>query len=267
MNEVLAQAARTNGASLGTQTKPGWFTSFVSEMWEAVLNALRKFGFKIPKTTHASSLGSMTVEEFVQLVRGELTQGQPLTNATSQEILDFLLGNSTTLNIQNSILSGKEATESVTMENWYGVDPVVMKNKLFRGDDAYEGGPLGYPIGSAEAQAADIQNPYDHVMNKKTGDTSIYTSYSVMQKTKQGGGDVKFTKKGKIWKVDIAALQQLELEGKIRILTPDMVFEMLNNSTDQNHVKQAKNVKANMERNGEVLIEGQVPANLIQLVN
>src|SRR5437870_3599581 len=48
---------------------------------------------------------------------------------------------------------------------------------IFRGDTAYRRGPVGLPLESAEAQAAHIQNPADHVLRKESGKTSIYIVY------------------------------------------------------------------------------------------
>jgi hypothetical protein len=107
-----------------------------------------------------------------------------------------------------------------------------IKSKLFRGDDYYDGGPIGFELNSIEASAADIQDFFNHVRNKETGNTCRFTSFSTGLKLPGGGGAAKFSKKGKIWKVDIIDLVKLENDGKIRILTPDDVFELMINSGD-----------------------------------
>lgn len=61
----------------------------------------------------------------------------------------------------------------------------------------------------------------------------------------------------------MSALQQLETEGKIRIYTPEQVAEMIRQNPKIKISKQANNVKAAMEKNGEILIEGQIPGQLI----
>jgi hypothetical protein len=50
---------------------------------------------------------------------------------------------------------------------------------LFRGDKNYRGGAVGIPLDSEEAHAADIRNPADHVLGKRCGETSIYTSFTL----------------------------------------------------------------------------------------
>lgn len=81
-----------------------------------------------------------------------------------------------------------------------------------------------------------------------------------------GGGQKKFTKKNKILKAAWKALQQLASDGKIRIYTPEQVAEMIRKDPNKLISKQANNVKATMEKNGEILREGQIPGNLIVMV-
>jgi hypothetical protein len=135
---------------------------------------------------------------------------------------------------------------------------------LFRADDSYTtGAPVGFELDSEEATTADIQNPLDHVLNKESGQTSIYVSFSNAISLPGGGGPRRFTKKNKILKVAMEALQQLEAEGKIRIYNPEQVAEMIRQNPKKKISKQANNVKAAMEKNGEILIEGQIPGELI----
>jgi hypothetical protein len=135
---------------------------------------------------------------------------------------------------------------------------------LFRADDDYHMGyPVGFELGSEDAQQAKIQSPLEHVLEKETGDTSIYVSFSTAIRIPQGGGAIKFTKNNKILKVALEALQQLESEGKIRIYTPEQVAEILRQNPQKKISKQANNVKAAMEKNGEILVEGQIPGKFI----
>lgn len=75
----------------------------------------------------------------------------------------------------------------------------------------------------------------------------------------------KFTKNNKIFKVPWKALQQLETEGKIRIYTPEDVAEIISQHPKKKIRRKANDIKAAMEKNGEILIEGQIPGNVIYL--
>jgi hypothetical protein len=135
---------------------------------------------------------------------------------------------------------------------------------LFRADDNYKiGDPVGLELDSEEATTADIQDPLDHVLNKESGQTSRYVSFSSAITIPGGGGPKKFTKKNKILKAAWEAVQQLASDGKIRIYTPEQVAEMIRNNPKKKISKQANNVKVAMEKNGEILVEGQIPGNLI----
>ncbi|GEM_PF-1214934 len=135
---------------------------------------------------------------------------------------------------------------------------------LFRADDNYKiGNPVGFEPDSEEAIAADIQNPWVHVLDKESAQTSRYISFSTAITIKSGGGSQKFPKNNKIFKVPWKALQQLEAEGKIRIYTPEDVAEIINQHPKKKVRRKANDVKAAMEKNGEILIEGQIPGNVI----
>lgn len=137
---------------------------------------------------------------------------------------------------------------------------------LFRADDNYNiGDSVGFDLDSEEATIADIQNPLDHVLNKELGQTSRYVSFSNAITISGGGGSRRFTKKNKILKVAWSALQQLASDGKIRIYTPEQVAEMIRENPKKKISKQANNVKAAMDKNGEILIEGQIPGDFIVL--
>lgn len=134
----------------------------------------------------------------------------------------------------------------------------------FRGDDYYKkGSPIGFDLDSEEAQAADIQSPWEHVQDKESNQTSRFISFSL---SKQGGA-VKFTKKNKIIKVAWIELKKLQAQGKIKIYEPEDVANLMRKHSKKKIQNQAKNVKAAMEKNGEILIEGQIPADLIVFAN
>jgi hypothetical protein len=87
---------------------------------------------------------------------------------------------------------------------------------LFRGDENYAGGPVGSARGSAEAQVADIQNPADHVLRKRPGQGSIYTSFTEkVDAAERFAGERKF-----IMKVAVAILRELESEGEDPLMVP-----------------------------------------------
>ena len=102
---------------------------------------------------------------------------------------------------------------------------------LFRGDDFYTGGSLGFVLNSEEADEADIQTPWEHVLEKEggpkksrgdddgAGRTSRYTSFSITR-----AGAAKFTKKNMIQK---AVLDELRNLPTVRIHEPADVEAMM----------------------------------------
>jgi hypothetical protein len=137
---------------------------------------------------------------------------------------------------------------------------------LFRADDDYKtGDPVGFELHSQNSLQADIQNPLDHILDKEGGDTSIYVSFSTAIKISGGGGSIRFTNKNKIYKVAWQILEQLEAEGIIRMYTPAQVAEIIRQNSKKKICKQANNVRAAMEKNGEILVEGQIPGEFIVL--
>ena len=135
---------------------------------------------------------------------------------------------------------------------------------LFRADDNYKiGNSIGFELDSEEAIAADIQNPWVHVLDKESTQTSRYISFSSAIAIKGGGGSQKFTKKNKIIKVLWEVLQQLKTNGKIRIYTPEDVAEIISQHPKKKIRRKANDVKAAMEKNGEILIEGQIPGSVV----
>jgi hypothetical protein len=137
---------------------------------------------------------------------------------------------------------------------------------LFRADDNYKlGDPVRFELGSADALKADIQSPLEHVLDKEAGDTSIYASFSTAIKISGGGGSIRFSNKNRIYKVAWETLQSLESRGIIEIYRPDRVAEIIRQHPKKKISKQANNVRAAMEKNGEILIEGQIPCEFVIL--
>lgn len=92
-------------------------------------------------------------------------------------------------------------------------------------------------------------------------------SFSNAISIKGKGGAKNFTKNNKILKVSVAAIQQLEAESKIKIYNPEQIIDILKQSPKKKISQEANNVKAIMEKNGEILVEGQIPSNVISWVN
>ena len=138
------------------------------------------------------------------------------------------------------------------------------KSYLFRADDNYtKGDPVGFELASVDIQKAEIQDFKEHVLDKESGQTSRYVSFSTAIAIPGGGGSRRFTKKNKIFKVALEALQNLEAEGKIRIYTPEKVAELISQHPKKKIRNLANDVKTAMEKNGEIIIEGQIPGYLI----
>lgn len=133
----------------------------------------------------------------------------------------------------------------------------------FRGDDNYRGGPVGRALG-AEADAAQIQNIADHVLRKESSRTSRYTSFTEEVKVAR-----KFTSAADnrhVCKVDLAVLRSLEASGVIKIWSPDQAHAALKASS-RRLARQAADVRAAMIKNSEILIEGQIPAGVLERVH
>ncbi len=131
---------------------------------------------------------------------------------------------------------------------------------VFRGDDAYRGGTVGRALG-AEADAADIQDFAEHVLRKESNRTSRYVSFTTEVKVARGftsASDNRF-----VHKAELAVLQALVAQGVIRIWNPDQVAAALAEGR-RKLAKQAADVRAAMERNSEILIEGQIPDGILQ---
>jgi hypothetical protein len=129
------------------------------------------------------------------------------------------------------------------------------RHYLFRGDDRYQGGPVGRSLG-AEADAVDIQDFADHVLRKESSRSSRFTSFTTETRLARRfttATDLRFVRKA-----ELAALRSLESQGTIRIWDADQVYEALKEGP-RKLAKQAADVRAAMRRNSELLIEGQIP--------
>jgi hypothetical protein len=137
------------------------------------------------------------------------------------------------------------------------------RSYVFRGDDNYRGGPVGRALG-AEADAADIRNPAEHVLRKQSNRSSRYVSFTDEVKVARlftSASDNRF-----VSKADMTALAELEAQGVLRIWYPDQVYIALVAGLKK-LAKQAADVRAAMRRNSEILIEGRIPAGILERTN
>lgn len=131
---------------------------------------------------------------------------------------------------------------------------------VFRGDKNYRRTAVGVPLDSEAAQAADIQNPADHVLRKEPGRTSIYTSFTASLSVAERFSELRW-----IIKAEVAALRELEAEGVIRLLLPSDAYELLK-ASGRRLTNEAGPTRDYMLRNAEILVEGQVPAHIIRKI-
>jgi hypothetical protein len=129
---------------------------------------------------------------------------------------------------------------------------------VFRGDRNYHRGAVGLSLDGKEAQTADIQNPADHVLRKEPGKTSIYSSFTARLSVAERFSELRW-----IVKAEVAALQKLEAEGVIRLLLPSDAYDLLKRS-GRRLANEAGPTRDYMLRNAEVLVEGQIPARVIE---
>lgn len=116
-HEALAQAIRTNGQTLTEPQAKSWFEQFMKALWESVKQFLNRMGFNLPPDI---DLSNMQVSELIRIAHGELTSGKQLSNATSKQMEDYLLGRTQYLYIENSMLTGKGKGDGLLLENFYG---------------------------------------------------------------------------------------------------------------------------------------------------
>jgi len=133
---------------------------------------------------------------------------------------------------------------------------------LFRGDDWYRGGNIGRAMGF-EADEADIQSFADHILRKESYLSSRYTSFTTDTKVAR-----KFTSAADnrcVIKVELTKLRELQSQGRLGIWDAELVFDSLR-QCPKKIARQAADVRAAMRRNREILIEGQIPAEVIESV-
>jgi len=124
---------------------------------------------------------------------------------------------------------------------------------LFRGDNNYTGGPIGRPLGSL----ADISTPWEHV-RKESCQTSLFTSFTIRRRNAE-----KFAKSSQIIKVSVSDLNILQQQGLLKIYDLEEVVSLMQNHPQKRVQRDAKNVQQILRKNGEILIEGQLPASII----
>ena len=136
------------------------------------------------------------------------------------------------------------------------------RHYFFRGNDQYLGGRIGRALGP-EADGAVIQSAADHVLRKRSGLSSRFTSFTTEVKIARmftSSEDNRF-----VIKIESFELRRLETLDHLRLWDPNQVFDTLIQATAK-LAKQASSVRSAMKRNREILIEGQVPESLIESV-
>ena len=139
-------------------------------------------------------------------------------------------------------------------------DSAVARSYLFRGDDNYRSGPVGRSLGE-EADGVNIQDFADHVLRKESSRTSRYTSFTT--ETKIARRFTSATDNKYVCKVEVVRMLELEAQGLIKIWVPDNVYEALKQGP-RKLARQAADVRAAMRRNCEILVEGQIPAGVLE---
>jgi hypothetical protein len=137
------------------------------------------------------------------------------------------------------------------------------RNYVFRGDDHFQGGAVGRTLG-IEAEAADIQNFADHVLRKESNRSSRYVS--VTDEIKVARKFTSATDNRYVSKIELVRLRELEAQGIVKIWAPDQVYDSLR-AGPKKLARQAADVRAAMRRNSELLIEGQIPAGILERAN
>ena len=125
---------------------------------------------------------------------------------------------------------------------------------LFRGDNNFK---LGNSIGNSNSSIT-AEAIIQHVQGKGGG---VFTSFST--KLAKGAAD---SRGAKFFGNRAVKVDQNDLGG-ITQITPDNAFNIINSHSKKKIRVQAGNIRANMQRNNEVLTHGQIPANVIQSAN
>lgn len=148
------------------------------------------------------------------------------------------------------------------------------KGYLFRGDGLFQpGDDIGFELNSSEADAADIQTPWEHVQDKRPGKSSRYTSFATTLKSAKKFAEAiieeqgkKVIKKSQVFKAVWDTLEQLQTQGVIRIYTSEDIKAKMSVHEEKLVRDNSKNIYKNMTKNDEVLIEGQIPGEILKLV-
>jgi hypothetical protein len=130
---------------------------------------------------------------------------------------------------------------------------------LFRGDDYYKGGNIGVPI-SGDVDAVDI---IEHLQQNKTGNPFVSFSTKRAKKISNGTRGARFFG-NKILKVSTDDLDKLVKSCAIRVTTAFDAYDIISAHPKKQIRIQAGNIKSNMQRNNELLIQGQIPSSIIQ---
>jgi len=132
---------------------------------------------------------------------------------------------------------------------------------FFRGDNAYSGGNVGTKLVAKEVEAKDIIN---QIKGNKAGDP--FTSFSLKaargSEASRGAGFFGDT----VLKVRASDLDDLVASGQVRILSPADVRDFLSTHAKAKFRRRANEIYANMLRNNEVLIQGELPGSIVELL-
>jgi len=128
---------------------------------------------------------------------------------------------------------------------------------LFRGDNNYR---RGESIGQPRSEGVTAESIINHV--NESGDGSL-TSFST-KKSRGTASDRGAEFFGRAVKVSNADLTELASAGKIRMITPEEARDIISAHPKSKIRRQANDIMANMKRNNEVLIEGEIPADKIK---
>ena len=142
-----------------------------------------------------------------------------------------------------------------------GMPPIyVYFSKVFRGDDTYAGGSIGQPK-EGNITAEDI---IKHVEAKGDGRLTSFSEKIKSSPTSRGAN--YFTSKGKIVKVELESLELLSEQGEISVITKEQAREIIRGHSKSKIKDRANGVYQTMNKNNEVLIHGQIPAQYIKPV-
>jgi RHS repeat-associated protein len=162
----------------------------------------------------------------------------------------------------------REGGEQLTPRQKWGIDTLFAKGNepskpsryIFRGDKDYRGGAIGIPL--SEAHKAEIQDFAEHVL-RKNGRSSRYVSFSEALAVALEFAGPQGTHR--VTKALMSALRELEAAGQVKIWTVDKVYEAMKNGPKEVAAK-AEAVRYQMSKNRELLIEGQIPADILRRV-